>query len=105
MTMLKTLGSAIDMTETGALAAVELGETPFFPGANAILRLSAPIGGAGVISVQGSADGTTGWTTLQTVNAAAGTDVEVPNLPKFIRLNKTTAGTGTIVSAKLEGVQ
>lgn len=105
MSMLKTLGSAIDMTATGALAAVELGATPFFPGANAILRLSAPVGGAGVISVQGSdtEDGT--FTTLQTVNAAAGANVEITNLPKWIRLNKTTVGTGTIASAVLEGVQ
>lgn len=105
MTMLKTLGGAIDMTATGALAAVELGATPFFPGANAILRLSAPIGGAGVISIQGSDEEAGTYTTLQTVNAAAGTDIEVTNLPLWIRLNKTTAGTGTITSAVLEGVQ
>ena len=54
MPMLKTLGTAVDMTATGATDAVELGHTPFFPGGNAILRLSAPIGGAGVIQVQGA---------------------------------------------------
>lgn len=105
MSMLKTLGTAIDMTATGALAAVELGATPFFPGANAILRLSAPIGGAGVITLQGSVDGTTDWYTVRTLNAAAGANVEVENLPPFIRINKTTVGTGTIASAVLEGVQ
>lgn len=105
MTMLKTLGSAIDMTATGALAAVELGATPFFPGANAILRLSAPIGGAGVIHVQGSDTETGTYTNHTTVNAASGTDVEITNLPRWIRLNKTTIGTGTIASAVLEGVQ
>lgn len=105
MPMIKSLGSAIDMTATGALTGVELGHTPFFPGGNAILRLSAPIGGAGVISVQGAPEASGPWTTLQTVNAAAGTDVEILNLPRHIRLNKTTAGTGTIASAILEGVQ
>lgn len=105
MPMLKQLGAAIDMTGTGALTGVELGQTPFFPGGNAILRLTAPIGGSGVIQVQGSATGTGGWTTQQTVNAASGTDVEITNLPKFIRLNKSTAGTGTIANAYLEGVQ
>lgn len=105
MGMLKTLGTAIDMTGTGALPAVELNATPFFPGSNAILRLSAPVGGAGVIQIQGadSADGP--WTTQQTVNAAAGDQVEVTSLPKFIRLNKSTAGTGSIATAYLEGVQ
>lgn len=105
MSMLKTLGTAIDLTATGALAAVELGATPFFPGGNAILRLSDPIGGAGVITIQGSANGVDGWYTVRTINAAALQDIEVDSLPPFIRLNKTTAGTGTIASAVLEGVQ
>jgi hypothetical protein len=105
MTMLKTLGAAVDMTATGALAAVELGETPFFPGANAILRLSAPVGGAGVIQVQGSTEEAGTFTTIATVNAASGTDVEITDLPKWIRLNKSTIGTGTIATVKLEGVQ
>lgn len=105
MTMLKSLGTAIDMTATGALTGVELGATPFFPGGNAILRLSSAIGGAGVISVQGSDTAAGTFTTLQTINAASGTDVEILNLPKFIRLNKTTVGTGTIAAANLEGVQ
>ncbi len=105
MPMLKTLGSAVDMTATGATDAVELGHTPFFPGGNAILRLSAPIGGAGVIQVQGADKAAGPWTTLTTVNAAAGTDVEIVSLPRFIRLNKSTAGTGTIANAYLEGVQ
>lgn len=105
MSMLKTLGTAIDMTATGALAEVELGATPFFPGANAILRLSAPIGGSGVITLQGRAKDSSTWYTVRTINAAAGEIVEVENLPPFIRINKTTAGTGTIAAAVLEGVQ
>jgi hypothetical protein len=105
MTMLKSLGAAIDMTATGALAAVKLGETPFFPGANAILRLSAPVGGSGAIQVQGSDTETGTYTTLVTVNAASGTDIEIANLPLWIRLNKSVVGTGTIATAKLEGVQ
>lgn len=105
MPMLKTLGAAIDMTTLGALTGVKLGETPFFPGANAILRLGAPIGGAGVIQVQGSDTLAGTYTTLQSINAASGTDIEITNLPMFIRLNKSVVGTGTIANAYLEGVQ
>jgi hypothetical protein len=104
MAMIKKLGTAVDLTTTGALTGVELGETPFFPGGNAILRLTAAIGGAGVITIQGSADGTT-WFTNRTINAASGVAAEVTDLPKHIRLNKTTAGTGTVAEIWLEGVQ
>lgn len=105
MAMLRALGANVDMTAVAALPAVKLGETPFFPGGNAILRLSAPVGGAGVIQVQGSDSATGTFTTLATVNAASGTDVEILNLPQYIRLNKSTAGTGTIATVNLEGVQ
>ncbi|MGH8032024.1 MAG: hypothetical protein ACREO8_06570 [Luteimonas sp.] len=105
MPMLKALGANIDLTVTGPLTGVTLGETPFFPGNNAILRLSSAIGGAGAIQIQGS-DALAGtYTTLQTINAASGLDIEVFNLPAFIRLNKSVAGTGTIANAVLEGVQ
>lgn len=105
MTMIKNL-EQVDMTVTGALTAVELGATPFFPGANAILHLTAPIGGAGVITVEGSGEEAGTYTAVQTINAAqsAGLQVEVSPLPKWIRLNVTTAGTGTI-DPTLEGVQ
>ena len=105
MPMIKSLAS-IDMTGLASQAAVKLGETPFFPGGNALMNLTAPIGGAGIITVEGSADGSTGWTTVRTINAAqsAGRVVEITDLPEWIRTRVSTVGTGTIVPV-LEGVQ
>lgn len=104
MTMIKTF-AAVDMTATGALAALELGDTPFFTGANAKLFLPDPIGGAGVIQLQGSPDGTT-WTTFRSLIATdtASQWVELTDLPAYIRMNVTTAGTGSFTPT-LHGVQ
>lgn len=105
MPMIKSLAS-VDMTGLASQAAVELGATPFFPGGNALMHLTAPIGGAGVITVEGSVDGSTGWTAVRTINAAqsAGLVVEITDLPAWIRTRVSTVGTGTIVPT-LEGVQ
>ena len=96
MPMLKNF-PALDLTVVAAQAGLLLGETPFFPGANATLMFSAPIGGAGVITLQGSPDNAT-WTTIRTVNAAqsAPLAIELTDLPKYIRQNVPTAGTGTL---------
>lgn len=107
MTMIKALPD-IAIGTTGALAGVELGETPFFPGANAILRLSAAPAGAISLLVQGSDTGETSpdsYTTFKTLNAAAmkGLAVELTDLPKFLRLNVGVAGTAATISATLEG--
>lgn len=104
MTMLKTF-AAVDMTSTGALAEVELGETPFQLGGNALLYFPAAIGGAGVITLEGSGDGDT-WETHQTLNAAqtAALWVEITDLPNYLRMNVSTAGTGTFTPT-LHGVQ
>lgn len=108
MTMLKTF-AAVDMTATGALAGVELGETPFQLGGNALIYFPAAIGGAGVITLEGSPDGVTSpstYTTIRTLNAAqtAARWVELTDLPAYIRMNVTTAGTGTFTPT-LHGVQ
>lgn len=105
MTMLKTF-EAVDMTATGALDALELGETPFQLGGNALIYFPAAIGGAGVITLEGSPDGTDDWTTIRTLNAAqtAARWVELTDLPGFIRMNVSTAGTGTFTPT-LHGVQ
>lgn len=106
MTMLKTLGSAIDQTSTTALAGVELNETPFFPGANATLQLSDPVAGAGVLSIQGSPDNTpANYTEITTMVAADGVQKEISPLPAWIRLKFNAAGTGTIAKAMLRGTQ
>lgn len=106
MPMLKILPS-ITIGTTGAGAAVKLGETPFFPGGNALLHLTDVPAGAVVLAVQGSPDGTNDWTTIKTFNAAAMAAgvVEITDLPMYIRTNVTTAGTAATVGAALEGVQ
>ncbi len=104
MSMLKTF-AAVDMTATGELAALELGETPFQVGGNALLYFPAAIGGAGVITLEGSPDGTD-WATIRTLNAAqtAARWVELTDLPAYIRMDVTTAGTGSFTPS-LHGVQ
>lgn len=104
MPMLKSLPN-VDMTSLAAQASVKLGETPFFPGANATIEFNIPIGGSGVLTLQGSPDNTT-WTTIRTLNAAqtAPLRVELTDLPLYIRTNVTTVGTGTLVPT-LRGVQ
>ena len=108
MTMIKTF-AAVNMASTGALAGLKLGETPFQLGGNAKLYFPAAIGGAGVITLEGSPDGKTSpstYTTIRTLNAAqtAGLWVELTDLPAYIRMNVTTAGAGTFTPT-LHGVQ
>lgn len=104
MTMIKTFAE-VDMTATGALAALELGDTPFQLGGNAKLFFPEPIGGAGVIQIQGSPDGTT-WTLHKSL-VASDTEsqwVELFDLPMHLRMNVTVAGTGSFIPT-LHGVQ
>lgn len=113
-TMLKTLANALSITGVAIQAGIALNESPFLGGAgrNAILALDAPVGGAGVILVQGHAglpgktlpaSGDAGWTTIVTLNAASPLEQEIA-LPLYIRTNISVLGTGTI-TAKLKGVQ
>ena len=104
MTMLKTF-DAVDMTVTGALDTLELGETPFQLGGNALIYFPAAIGGAGVITLEGSGDDDT-WETIRTINAAQSAPrwIEVTDLPGYIRMNVTVAGTGTFTPT-FHGVQ
>lgn len=108
MPMLKTMAS-VDLTATGALAATKLGETPFQVGGNALLYFPSAIGGSGVITLEGSPTGVTSpnsFTTIRTLNAAqtAAGWVELTDLPAYVRMNVTTAGTGSVVPS-LVGVQ
>ncbi len=104
MTMLKVM-PAVDFTAVAAQAAVELGATPFQLGGNALMYFPAAIGGSGVVTLEGSPDGTT-WSTIRTLNAAqtASRWVELTDLPKYIRTSVTTIGTGSAVPT-LHGVQ
>lgn len=71
--------------------AVQLTETPFSPGFNAVFANPA----ATAITVSGSEDGTT-YTTL--INAVADEYIQITSLPKYI---KTAAGTGYLLSGSV----
>lgn len=112
--MLKTLAAALDITVTGAKTPVALIETPFLggQGRSAILRFLGAVGGAGVLKIQGSnalgnvapASGDASWfDIIAAFNAASALEQEI-ELPRFLRINVGTAGTGT-VTALLEGIQ
>jgi hypothetical protein len=109
MTMVKVLPD-VAVAVTGALVGVKLGATPFFPGANAILSFNAPPAGAISLLVQGSPTGVISpdsYTTFRTLVAAdmKGNNIELTDLPKYIRLNVGVAGTAATVSPTLTGVQ
>ena len=112
-TMKFPLATALSITATAIQAGKQLHVSPFLGGQNhnALLCLDSPIGGAGVIKIQGNpslsktvpADGDAGWYDIATLNAASVTSQEI-KLPAWIRTNITTLGTGT-VNISLEGVQ
>lgn len=106
--------TALDITATGASTPVRLSKTPLLGGwgREGLLHLDAPVGGSGVVAVQGHpstsktapATGDSGWATIATLNAASPLLQEIADLPNWIRINVTTAGTGTL-TATLEGIQ
>lgn len=114
MPMIIKLATAQAVTATGAAAPVRLDKTPFLGGQGheALCYLDAPVGGAGVVKIQGHAsDSATapltadvGWYDVLTLNSASGLSNEIADLPQWIRSNVTTVGTGT-VNITLEGVQ
>jgi hypothetical protein len=103
-----TLASAVTVTATGALAGstVELGDL-------AVLRLNltaASIGGTSpsiTVTVETSADGSTGWTSVGAFTAvtANGTQRKVlAGLDRFVRLNATAVtGAGATASLTVSG--
>lgn len=107
------LAVALDLTTTGAQAGRKLNKTPHLGGQgwSASLEVQSPIGGAGVVLIQGHdqvggdvpASGDAGWYTIVTLNASSQLMQEI-ELPNFIRTNKSVAGTGT-ATIKLYGVQ
>jgi hypothetical protein len=110
MTMVKQLPD-VAVAVTGALVGVKLGETPWFPGANAILSFSpTPPAGAAVILVQGSPTGVISpdsYTTVRTLTVAdmKSNQIELTDLPKYLRLNVSVAGTALTATPTLVGVQ
>lgn len=118
MAMKKVLSASLAVATPAIGAAIAMNATPFLGGGgagggtdgrNALLHFSAPVGGAGVVLIQGHdgidtpASGDAGWFTIRTQNAAATTTSEIL-LPRWLRLNITVAGTGT-PEVWLEGVQ
>jgi hypothetical protein len=117
MTMLKTLATAIALTGTAIGPAIDCGPTPFMGGAgrNGVIELDDHPGGAAVIKWQGHpglaskavpASGDAGWYDLvgtPWTTATTPLRIEVA-IPRYIRYNITTLGTGTL-NAVLRGTQ
>jgi hypothetical protein len=113
MTMIFQLANAQSITATGVTATYLMNKTPFCGGAsrNAILQLQGAVGGSGVINLEGNnasdyaqpAANDPGWATVVSLTSASPLTQEIL-LPKWLRVNVATAGTGTI-TANLEGVQ
>lgn len=113
MAMLKNLANALSITGTAIQAGVALNTTPFNGGFNktTILVLDAPVGGAGVVKIQGSplvqttvpASGDVSWVDIVSLTSASLLQQEI-TMPNFIRTNITTLGTGT-VTINLRGIQ
>lgn len=112
--MRKTLASAVALTGTAIGPAISCNESPFLGGAgrNAIVGLDAAPGGAAVVKIQGHAgladrstpaSGDSGWSDIVQFTSSDPLEKEIA-LPRFIRYNITTLGTGTL-NARLRGVQ
>lgn len=113
MSMLLALATGLSITGTGAQAAILLNQTPFVGGRKrtAMVDIQTPIGGAGVVKLQGHdadihttpATGDANWYDIVSLTATSNTPQEI-TLPNWIRTNVTTAGTG-VANIALEGVQ
>lgn len=118
MSQFKNLAVNVDLTATAIGAAIACDKTPWGPGGygrNGTIEMDANPGGAAVVKWQGHnglADGSTptsgdaGWTDLVGTpwsNATSPLQIEIA-IPKFIRYNITTLGTGKL-NAVLRGVQ
>ena len=118
MSQLKVLASAVALTGTAIGAAISLDKTPWGPGGygrNGVIEMDEHPGGAAVVKWQGHnglADGSTpgsgdsGWYDLHTTpwsTATSPLQIEIA-IPRWIRYNITTLGTGTL-TAVLRGTQ
>lgn len=107
------LATALSITATAIEAPILCNVSPFLggQGRNALLKNDAAVGGAGVVKIQGNplagstapADNDAGWVDIVSLVAASPLEQEI-ELPRWIRVNITTLGTGT-VTISLEGVQ
>lgn len=99
-TQLKTL--SIDYSSSGAGTAVELGETPFFPGTTCILTLPAAVPASTSFTIETAATDSAyddDWTVIATCAAASGPSYDIGPLDKFIRANVTDTSSGTVQGA------
>lgn len=109
--MIKNI-AAVAIAVVDISPAVEMNESPFLGGYghNAILRQSAPIGGAGSVAIQGSneldepAEGDASWTTITTLNSGTAPAQEI-ELYRWMRVNVLVAGTAATTTFLVEGVQ
>jgi hypothetical protein len=113
-----TLASAVALTGTAIGAAIACDKTPYGPGSygrNGVIVMDDHPGGAAVVKWQGHdgladkstpASGDSGWYDLHNdpwSTATSPLEIEIA-IPKFIRYNITTLGTGAL-TARLRGTQ
>lgn len=115
MAEILNLASAVVLTGTAIGAAIACDKTPYLAGRNGVIKIDEHPGGAAVVKWQGHpgladkstpASGDAGWADLEGTpwtTATSKLEIEV-TIPKFIRYNITTLGTGTL-TARLHGVQ
>jgi hypothetical protein len=118
MSQFLTLASAVALTGTAIGAAIACDRTPWGPGSagrNGTIEIDDHPGGAAVVKWQGHdgladkstpASGDAGWYDLEGTPWTTATSklaIEIA-VPRFIRYNITTLGTGTL-TARLRGVQ
>ena len=94
---LKTV--AVDYSVSGAGTTLDLGgNTPFFPGFNAVVSTAVVVPSSTVFKIETCAtdsDTADDWTNLLTVSAGDGPFLEVTGLQRYVRANVTDTGTGT----------
>jgi len=100
------LDVALAVAAAGTTTAVELTTTPFFSGGQAVGVIACDdLVGSTALDIEGSPDGTTGWTSIMT-SAKIGdtTEMQAVTLQKFVRANVTGYTSGTVDFKLIAGI-
>lgn len=102
MSKLKVLGEDVALTGDAAQTAVEMDETPFAPGFNAVavVSLAGPTGTPTVL-IEGSDDNSTFTTLLTVTDITQLLVMEEVTLKRYMRVNVTEVGSAGTVTAYL----
>lgn len=107
-TMLTTLGSNVDLTAAAAQTAVAMTDTPANAYRKALIRLNVQgVTGTPTVLIEGSENGGTSYSTLQTFTptaTSANLEAEVKLYP-LTRMRVSVVGTAGRVNCYVEGIQ